>query len=152
MVLSAAEGKLNLAVLHKVVFELVSLTAHPGKGKTGCNVNLAGGNLSDIQLPCNRRKSKNVVVNILCLIRKELFMTFTDQIISAVIDKQIIFENGFGIIDRHACREAAVSRFDIAISAVDSDDEYIVDFFHTRTSVISTFPDRGYSEQTGSFR
>ena len=115
-------------------------------------MNLAGGDLSDIQLPCNRRKSKNVVVNILCLIRKELFVTFTNQIISAVIDKQIVLENRFGIIDCHARREAAVCGFDIAVSAVDSDDEYIVDFFHTRTSVISTFPDRGYSEQTESFR
>ena len=115
-------------------------------------MNLAGGNLSDIQLPRNPCKSKNVVVNILCLIRKELFMTFTDQIISAAIDKQIIFENGFGIIDRHACREAAVCGFDIAVSAVDSDDEYIIDFFHALTPVISTFPAEGYTVQKGSSR
>ena len=138
MVLSAAETELDLAVLRKVVFEIASLTAYPCEGKTGCNVNLAGGDLSDIQLPCNRRKSKNVVVNILCLIRKELFMTFTDQIISAVIDKQIVFENRFSIIDCHACREAAVCGFDIAVSAVDPDDEYIFDFFHALTSVIRT--------------
>lgn len=147
MIQSAAESKLDLTVLHKVVFEIASLTAYPCERKTGCNANLAGGDLSDVQLPRNRRKRKNVVVNILRLIRKELLVAFTDQVISAVVYKQIVFENGFGIIGCHACREAAVCGFDIAVSAVDPDDKYIIDFFHILTDLLSTVPAEGYTER-----
>ena len=47
----------------------------------------------------------------------------------------------------HACREAAVCGFDIAVSAVDPDDKYIIDFFHILTDLLSTVPAEGYTER-----
>jgi len=47
----------------------------------------------------------------------------SDEIISALIDKQITFEGRLLVIGGNARLETAVGSFDIAVAVVDSDDD-----------------------------
>lgn len=127
-----------------IVPELVPLTTDPSKRKTCRNSDFAAGHFSDIQFPCNGRKRQHIVVQIPRLIRKELLVPFTDQVELAFIGKQILLEHRLLVIDGNACREAAVCGFDIAVAAVDSDYDYIVDHLHSITSISARGPFQAY--------
>ena len=74
-------------------------------------------------------------------------MPFTDQVELAFKDKQIFFEHRLSVIGGETCREAAVCGFDIAVAAVDSDYDYIVDHLHIITSISARGLFRAYRER-----
>ena len=74
-------------------------------------------------------------------------MPFTDQVELAFKDKQILLEHRLFGIGGNACREAAVCGFDIAVAAVDSDYDYIVDHLHAITSISARGLFRAYRER-----
>ena len=135
MVGNISEREVHGFVLQEIVPELVPLTTDPSKRKTCRNSDFAAGHFSDIQFPCDGRKRQHIVVQIPRLIRKELLVPFTDQVELAFIDKQIFFEHRLLGIGGNACREAAVCGFDIAVAAVNSNYDYIVDHLHSTTSI-----------------
>ena len=147
MVGDISERKVHGFVLHQIVPELVPLTTDPSKRKTCRNSDFAAGHFSDIQFPCDGRKRQHIVVQIFRLIRKELLVPFTDQVELAFKDKQIFFEHRLSVIGGNACREAAVCGFDIAVTAVDSDYDYIVDHLHVITSISAHGLFRAYRER-----
>ena len=144
MVGDISERKVYGFVLQEIVPELVPLTTDPSKRKACRNSDFAAGHFSDIQFPRDGRKRQHIVVQIFRLIRKELLVPFTDQVELAFIDKQILLEHRLLVIDGNACREAAVCGFDIAVAAVDSDYDYIVDHLHSITSISARGPFRAY--------
>ena len=147
MVGDISEREVHGFVLHQIVPELVPLTTDPSKRKTCRNSDFAAGHFSDIQFPCDGRKRQHIVVQIFRLIRKELLVPFTDQVELAFKDKQILLEHRLFVIGGNACREAAVCGFDIAVAAVDSDYDYIVDHLHAITSISARGPFRAYRER-----
>ena len=147
MVGDISERELHGSVLQKIVPEFVPLSADPGKRKTCRNSDFAAGHFSDIQFPRDGRKRQHIVVQIFRLIRKELLVPFTDQVELAFKDKQIFFEHRLLGIGGNACREAAVCGFDIAVAAVDSDYDYIVDHLHAITSISARGLFRAYRER-----
>ena len=144
MVGDISEREVYGFVLQEIVPELVPLATDPSKRKTCRNSDFAAGHFSDIQFPRDGRKRQHIVVQIFRLIRKELLVPFTDQVELAFIDKQILLEHRLLVIDGNACREAAVCGFDIAVAAVDSDYDYIVDHLHSITSISARGPFRAY--------
>ena len=144
MVGDISERKVYGFVLQEIVPELVPLTTDPSKRKACRNSDFAAGHFSDIQFPRDGRKRQHIVVQIFRLIRKELLVPFTDQVELAFKDKQIFLEHWLISIGRNACREAAVCGFDIAVAAVDSDYDYIVDHLHSITSISARGPFRAY--------
>ena len=138
MVGDISEREVYGFVLQEIVPELVPLTTDPSKRKTCRNSDFAAGHFSDIQFPRDGRKRQHIVVQIPRLIRKELLVPFTDQVELAFIDKQILLEHRLLVIGGNACRKAAVCGFDIAVAAVDSDYDYIVDHLHVVTSMRDT--------------
>ena len=147
MVGDTSEREIHGSVLHQIVPELVPLTTDPSKRKTCRNSDFAAGHFSDIQFPCDGRKRQHIVVQIFRLIRKELLMSFADQVELSFKDKQIFLEHRLLVIGGNACREAAVCGFDIAVAAVDSDYDYIVDHLHAITSISARGPFRAYRER-----
>ena len=144
MVGDISEREVYGFVLQEIVPELVPLTTDPSKRKTCRNSDFAAGHFSDIQFPCDGRKRQHIVVQIPRLIRKELLVPFTDQVELAFIDKQILLEHRLLVIGGNACREAAVCGLDIAVAAVDSDYDYIVNHLHSITSISARGPFRAY--------
>ena len=144
MVGNISEREVYGFVLHQIVPELVPLTTDPSKRKTCRNSDFAAGHFSDIQFPRDSCKRQHIVVQIFRLIRKELLVPFTDQVELAFKDKQILLEHWLLGIGRNACREAAVCGFDIAVAAVDSNYDYIVDHLHSITSISARGPFRAY--------
>ena len=135
MVGDISEREVHGFVLQQIVPELVPLTTDPSKRKTCRNSDFAAGHFSDIQFPRDSCKRQHIVVQIFRLIRKELLVPFTDQVKLAFKEKQIFFEYRLSVIGGETCREAAVCGFDIAVAAVDSDYDYIVDHLHAITSI-----------------
>ena len=144
MVGDISEREVYGFVLQEIVPELVPLTADPSKRKTCRNSDFAAGHFSDIQFPRDSCKRQHIVVKIFRLIRKELLVPFTDQVELAFKDKQILLEHRLLVIGGNACREAAICGFDIAVAAVDSDYDYIVDHLHSITSISAHGPFRAY--------
>ena len=144
MVGDISEREVYGFVLQEIVPELVPLTADPSKRKTCRNSDFAAGHFSDIQFPRDSCKRQHIVVKIFRLIRKELLVPFTDQVELAFKDKQIFLEHWLLSIGGNACREAAVCGFDIAVAAVDSNYDYIVDHLHSITSISARGPFRAY--------
>ena len=147
MVGNISEREVYGFVLQEIVPELVPLTTDPGKRKTCRNSDFAAGHFSDIQFPCDGRKRQHIVVQIFRLIRKELLMSFADQVKLAFKDKQIFFEHRLSVIGGETCREAAVCGFHIAVTAVDSNYDYIVDHLHAITSISARGLFRAYRER-----
>ena len=147
MVGDISKRKVYSFVLQEIVPELVPLTTDPSKRKTCRNSDFAAGHFSDIQFPRDGRKRQHIVVQIPRLIRKELLVPFTDQVELAFIDKQILLEHRLLVIGGNACREAAVCGFDIAVAAVDSDYDYIVNHLHVITSISARGLFRAYRER-----
>ena len=147
MVGDISEREVYGFVLQEIVPELVPLTTDPGKRKTCRNSDFAAGHFSDIQFPRDGRKRQHIVVQIPRLIRKELLVPFTDQVELAFKDKQIFFEHRLSVIGGETCREAAVCGFDIAVTAVDSNYDYIVDHLHAITSISARGLFRAYRER-----
>ena len=48
----------------------------------------------DVHLPCNRGKCQDIIVIVPCLVCKELFMAFPDQIEAIPIHQHIIMKTG----------------------------------------------------------
>ena len=144
MVGNISEREVHGFVLQQIVPEFVPLTTDPSKRKTCRNSDFAAGHFSDIQFPRDGRKRQHIVVQIFRLIRKELLVPFTDQVELAFIEKQILLEHRLLFIGGNACREAAVCGLDIAVAAVDSDYDYIVDHLHAITSISARGPFRAY--------
>ena len=147
MVGNISEREVYGFVLQEIVPELVPLTTDPSKRKTCRNSDFAAGHFSDIQFPRDGCKRQHIVVQIPRLIRKELLVPFTNQVELAFKDKQILLEHRLLGIGGNACREAAVCGFDIAVAAVDSDYDYIVDHLHAITSISARGLFRAYRER-----
>ena len=130
-----SERELHGSVLHEIVPELVPLTTDPSKRKTCRNSDFAAGHFSDIQFPCDGCKRQHIIVQIPRLIRKEFLVSFANQVELTFKDQHILLEHRLPVIGGEACREAAVCGFDIAVAAVDSDYDYIVDHLHSITSI-----------------
>ena len=144
MVGDISEREVYGFVLQEIAPELVPLTTDPSKRKACRNSDFAAGHFSDIQFPRDGRKRQYIVVQIFRLIRKELLVPFTDQVKLAFKDKQIFFEHRLSVIGGETCRETAVCGFHIAVTAVDSDYDYIVDHLHSITSISARGPFRAY--------
>lgn len=88
-------------------------------------MNTGRGQLADIQLTGNGGKGKNIVVAVCHFVGDEFLVFLADEIISALIDKQIAFECRLFIISGNARLETAVGGLDVAIAVVNADDDGI---------------------------
>lgn len=83
------------------------------------------GQLTDVQLTGNGGKGKNIVVAVCHFVGDKFLVFLTDEIVSALVDKQIAFEGRFFVIGDHARLEAAMSGLDVAVAVIDTDDDGI---------------------------
>ena len=64
------------------------------------------------------------------LIRAELLMPFANKIIPAVVKQYVRSEYGFRIAYRDARFENVVRGFDIAVTVVNADDDFVLEILH----------------------
>lgn len=100
------------------------------------------GQPADIQLSGNGGKSENIVVVVGHLVGDKFLVFLTDQIILALINKQIAFEGRLLVVGCGTRFEAAVGGLDVAVAVVDADDNGVGVVVHKIHSV-SFLPQSG---------
>jgi hypothetical protein len=88
-------------------------------------VNTGRGQLADVQLTGNSGKGENIVVAVGHFVGDKFLVLLTNEIISALIDKQIALEGRLFVVDGYARLKAAVGGLDVAVAVVDTDDDGI---------------------------
>ena len=123
VVVNALESEVGAVVLKEICLEAVLLFAYPSQRKSCRKMNTGRGQLADIQLTGNGGKGENIIVTVGHFVGDKLLVFLTDEIISALIDKQIALEGRLFVIGGNARLEAAVGGLDVAIAMVDTDDD-----------------------------
>ena len=162
MVVNALKSEVGAVVLQEICLEAVLLFAHPSQRKSRRKMDTGRGQLADVQLTGNGGKGENIVVAVCHFVGDKFLVFLTDEIISALIDKQVAFECRLFVVGGYARLEAAVGGLDVAVAVVDTDDDGIgvVVVVHNIHSV-SFLPlcgdtkiliDMSESSQTGNFQ
>ena len=125
MVIHTTESKVCAVILKQICLEAVLLLGYPSQRKSSGNVNTGRGQLADIQFTGNSGKGENIIIAVSHFVGDKFLVFLSDEIVSALIDKQIALEGRFLIIGCNARLEAAVSGLDIAVAVVDTDDNGI---------------------------
>ena len=125
VVVNALKSEVGAVVLQEIFFEAVLLFAHPSQRKSRSKVNTGRGQLADVQLTGNGGKGENIVVAVCHFVGDKFLVFLTDEIISALIDKQIAFEGRLLVVGGNSRLETAVGGLDVAIAVVDTDDNGI---------------------------
>ena len=125
VIVNALKSELGAGVLQEICFEAVLLFAYPSQRKSRSKVNTGRGQLADIQLTGNSSKGENIVVAVCHFVGDKFLVFLPDEIISALIDKQIAFEGRLLVISGNARLETAVGGLDVAVTVVDTDDDGI---------------------------
>ena len=123
MIVNALESEVSAVVLQEICLEAVLLFAHPSQGKSRSKVDTGRGQLADVQLTGNGGKGENIIVAVGHFVGDKFLVFLTDEIISALIDKQIALERRFFVISGNARLETAVGGLDVAVAVVDTDDD-----------------------------
>ena len=126
-------GELHLGVLHQIRLEVRFLSACPSQGQTGGNHNVRLGKIFGFQLLGDGRKGQHIVILILDLVWCKFLVPLADEIIPAAVDQHIRREQRLVVIGGDASGKAAIGRFHIPVSVVDTDDFRVVDRFHHKS-------------------
>lgn len=105
-----------------------------------------GGDFAYVHLPRDGGKGEDIIIGVGHFICDKLFVFLANDVVLALINKKIVLESGFLVIDGHASLEAAVHRFDIAVAMVNADDNR---FIGINEFVREVLPKRGYTLQWG---
>ena len=115
-------GEADLLIFGEVGGKLCFLSACPSEREPSGNDNVRLRQSLVFQFLRNRHKGEKIIVLVLDLIRKELLVSFTDEIVPAAIFEHIFRKQRLGIIANNAGFEAVVSGLDIAVTVIDSYD------------------------------
>ena len=122
MIFHATERKVNAFVLRQIRLKAVLLLGHPGQGKSCRKVDTGRGQSADIQLSGNGGEGEDIVVIVGHLVGDKFLVFLANQVILALINKQITLEGRLFVIGCDTGFEAAVGSLDIAVAMVDADD------------------------------
>ncbi len=117
--------KAHLFVARQISSKGFLLPGHPGERKAGGYHNLRIRNAFRFELFCDGSQSHEVVVLITGFFCKELFVSFIEKIVPAVIDKHVFGKGWFGIIGQKTCAEHMACGLDVPVAMVDSDDDLV---------------------------
>ena len=83
------------------------------------------GQLADIQFSGDCSKGQNIIVAVRHLVGDKFLVFLSDEIISALVDKQIALKDRLFVIGSNARLETAVGSFDIAVAVINANDNGI---------------------------
>lgn len=127
MIVNALESEIRTFLLEKIRIEAVLLFAHPSQRKSGGEMHTGRGQLANIQLSRNSGKGEDIIIAVGHFVGDKFLMFLSDQIISALIDKQIALEGRLFVIGGNTRLKAAVGGLDVAVAVIDADDNGIIE-------------------------
>ena len=125
VVVNSLESEVGAVVLQEVFPEAVLLFAHPSQRESRRKVDTGRDQLADVQLTGNSGKSKNIVVSVCHFVGDKFLVFLTNEIISALVDKQIALEGRLLVVGGYARLKATMGSLDVAIAVIDADDDGI---------------------------